>query len=173
MRKTNTKGFTIVELLTSFSLASVVMILLFNILLTIKENYIHNKLETEFESQFALLATALNEDAFKCSGNPGSRVTNNTFYFTSSDVCQLDYITVNSTQKDGKTVITYRRYKGSWDYDESTYEFPEGVVLENSKFDSYSLTSSSNKYYMLNLDFKVTYPVSGEEENHTMRIFYK
>lgn len=171
MRKVNKKGFTIVELLTSFSLASVVMILLFNILLTIKENYIHNKLETEFESQFALLATALNEDAFKCSGTGSA--TNN-LYFTSSDVCQLNRIFIGSEQKDGKTVITYRRYKSTWDYADTTYEFPEGVSLENIKLTPYTVDgTSTNRYYVFNLEFKITYPESGEEEKRTMKIFYK
>ena len=50
MRKTTERGFTVVELLTSFTLASVVMILLFNILIAVKADYVENKIETEYNA---------------------------------------------------------------------------------------------------------------------------
>lgn len=58
----NKKGFTIVELLTSFALAMVVMVFIFNIVLSLKNSYIFNATKSELVLNQSLLSTELNSD---------------------------------------------------------------------------------------------------------------
>ncbi len=59
----NQKGFTIVELLTAFSLSMVVMVFLFNIVMMIKENYLAQSIKSELIVQQGLLSDELAHDA--------------------------------------------------------------------------------------------------------------
>lgn len=63
MKKIDKRGFTVVELLTSFSLATVVMVFLFNILISIKEGYINHKILSEANTDQAFISRIINEDA--------------------------------------------------------------------------------------------------------------
>lgn len=63
MRKiSNSNGFTIIELLTSFSLAMVVMVFIFNIVLLLKNSYILNSAKSELIVNQSLLSVELNSD---------------------------------------------------------------------------------------------------------------
>ena len=58
----NKKGFTLVELITSFALASVIMIFVFNIVVILKQNYISKSVRTDLMIKQALLSQKINED---------------------------------------------------------------------------------------------------------------
>ena len=58
----NNKGFTIVELITSFALASVVMIFLFTIVMFLKNNFIYKSVKTDLIIKQSLLSKELNKD---------------------------------------------------------------------------------------------------------------
>ena len=58
----NEKGFTIIELLTSFSLALVVMVFLFNIVLLLRDNYTYNSTKSSLMVEQSLLSSELNAD---------------------------------------------------------------------------------------------------------------
>jgi len=60
--KNDQKGFTIVELITSFSLTMVVLIFLFNIVILMKKSYVENSAKSDLISEQSLLVTSLNED---------------------------------------------------------------------------------------------------------------
>lgn len=58
----NKKGFTIVELITSFALASVIMTFLFSIVMVLKNTYISKHVKTELVIKQSLLSQKLNDD---------------------------------------------------------------------------------------------------------------
>jgi len=58
----NNKGFTIVELITSFALASVVMIFLFTIVMFLKNNFIVKSVKTDLLIKQSLFSKELNKD---------------------------------------------------------------------------------------------------------------
>lgn len=55
-------GFTIIELITSFALASVIMIFIFNIVMILKDNYISKSMKTDLIIKQSLLSQKINED---------------------------------------------------------------------------------------------------------------
>lgn len=59
--KLNNKGFTVVELLASFSLMMVVTIFLFEVVMELKNIYVSSSLETTVKNENALIARAINE----------------------------------------------------------------------------------------------------------------
>lgn len=62
--KNNQGGFTIIELITSFSLTMVVLIFLFNIVLIMKETYVSNSTKSDLIINQSLISVALNEDLY-------------------------------------------------------------------------------------------------------------
>jgi hypothetical protein len=62
--KNDNSGFTIIELITSFSLAMVVLVFLFNIVVILKETYIDTSVKSELIINQSLLSTSLNEDLY-------------------------------------------------------------------------------------------------------------
>ena len=57
----NNRGITTIELITSFVLASVIFVILFNVVLMIKDVYSENGIKTELLINQANLSTSLNE----------------------------------------------------------------------------------------------------------------
>ena len=74
--KLNKKGFTVVELLASFTLTMIIVVFLFEIVLELKDVYVNNSLKTRVMDKNALIATNINNKLSKkyissatCSGN--------------------------------------------------------------------------------------------------------
>ncbi|MBR2832902.1 MAG: hypothetical protein IKE75_00415 [Bacilli bacterium] len=57
----NNKGFTVVELLTSFTLTMIIMIFLFEIVLQVKDIYINSTLKTKVLTQNAIVASTIHD----------------------------------------------------------------------------------------------------------------
>ena len=57
----NNKGFTVVELLASFTLTMVITVFLFEIVMELKNVYTSSAIESEVKNTNALIARALNE----------------------------------------------------------------------------------------------------------------
>ncbi len=172
MKIKNNRGFTIVELLTSFSLASVVMILLFNILLAIKEDYIQDKTEVELASQIALLANTLNEDAGNCTlSSTTSNTKVYTLKFTPSSTCDVSQKQLSYSESNGISTITY---------DGEKFVFPDGVSIQSFKLlERNTVTSSDNTYNnsipytVLEISFHAEFPISGTSKDETIKVIYK
>lgn len=58
----NNKGMTTIELITSFILASIVLIILFNVVISLKDMYISNRVKTELLIKQANLSRSLNKE---------------------------------------------------------------------------------------------------------------
>lgn len=160
MRKTTEKGFTVVELLTSFTLASVVMILLFNILIAVKSDYVEDKIETEYNAQQSLLSHALNKDATNCSLSAMTK-TGNTFLlsFMKSDTCSGG----SKTLKVEETKVTYNG---------KVYEFPEGVTIDVNGSSAKEGDISGIQYFFLKIPITMNIYSTGETRKLDITSFY-
>ncbi len=58
--KLNNKGFTVVELLASFTLTMIITTLLFEVVLELKNIYVSSELETSIKNENALIAREIN-----------------------------------------------------------------------------------------------------------------
>ncbi len=67
----NNKGFTVVELLSSFVLVMIIVVFLFEIVLELRNVYINEAVRTEIVNKNAILATALNQK-LESTNNPSS-----------------------------------------------------------------------------------------------------
>ena len=57
----NNKGFTMIELLASFVLTMVIVVFLFEVVLSLKDVYVNQTTKTEIISKNAVIATSLNK----------------------------------------------------------------------------------------------------------------
>lgn len=159
MIKTNESGFTIVELLTSFTLATIVMIFLFNILLVVKKDYMIKKLETDFNVQYALLSDALNKDATNC---PINQITE------SGNTLSITFQTKeNCPNGISKLVIEDNQitYKGE------IYKFPEGITIEKDEV-KFERKTNTFSYYYLNIPISIDFAATGDSKNVSLTSFY-
>lgn len=161
MKKMNQRGFTVVELLTSFSLATVVMVFLFNILISIKESYIGHKAVSEANTNQAFISRIINDDAVN-------------YVLTSKPVKTGNVITLNV---DCVTNLCGTEKK-------IQYDFSNGTIvkkIDNNPVDAYTWSNDTTvtiseptslkefgekKYYMLNFSFQNSY------KNYSIRVYF-
>lgn len=60
--KLNKNGFTLIELITTFTLASIIMVFLFSIVMVLKDTYISKHTKTELIIKQSLLSQKINDD---------------------------------------------------------------------------------------------------------------
>ncbi len=88
----NNKGFTVVELLASFTLTMIIMVFLFEIVLQLKDIYVTGALKTKIYDKNAIVAATLND-----------KLANINSASCSIDTCAIngtpDYIKVDKTNK--------------------------------------------------------------------------
>ncbi len=139
--KLNNKGFTVVELLATFTLTMIITTLLFQVVLSLKDIYVYSELETSIKNENALIAREINSQIN--AGNIPVECGNS-----------------SCTLLDGSdiTFSSNRKIKVG----NKTFEMPEGTYIN----DDYSISSvcpsdlatSSNE----NCYLKVSYTVTGE-----------
>ena len=114
MNLKNNSGFTIIELITSFSLTMVVLIFLFNIVVILKETYVDNSVKSELIINQSLLSTALNEDLYNGATsfkkvNCGSEDICYNVEFSDSSTKRLSISTKNKKVKYGDIEVSTSR----------------------------------------------------------------
>lgn len=121
--KKNSKGFTVVELLASFSLTMIIVVFLFEILIELKDLYYEAGIKTEVVQKESMLVSKIRNKldtseliGIDCSGDTC------TFKFADTDPVQL---TIDASNK---TII----------YDEDKVKFPDEV-----KFKQYNIGTCS------------------------------
>lgn len=130
------KGFTLVEVIVSFSLMSVVMIYLLKTIAVISTEQT-NILTLE---NYSVYESTVLKKIYKDINNAYNidvKEENNNIVFTSND-----FTSQNKTLKINDNGITY---------DNTVYDLPEGTKFDNNK---YSLIKKDN-YYILKLNFIV------------------
>lgn len=157
--KRKNRGFTIIELLTSFSLASVVMLFLFNILVIVKKNYTKNSVRSELVVNQSLLSSELYHDAYASTlVSVGGTKNDYTFGFRDSAGT-----TVTKNLKITSNSITYGdfTYKVNEDSDAQ-------IATNETKMSQYS---SGNISYM-ELRIPIYSSITGEKKDYGIRFVY-
>ena len=157
----NNKGFTLVELITSFALASVIMIFIFNIVVILKNNYISKSVRTDLLIKQSLLSQKMNEDF--TNNNVKDVVTCDSdkkcYEFTFAD----DTVKQLKISADDKT-ITYGDY--TYELTNSSYTSKINVSAKSITLDDVTLNDSilvidipilNKKYTDTNFGVKVVY----------------
>ena len=137
--KLNNKGFTVVELLATFTLTMVVMVFLFEVVLELKNVYIASNVETLAKNENALIASELNKQIY--NKNIPISCLNNT--------CTLS---------DGKTIIFD---SSSAKIGVKTYEMPEDTTIEHLSIGTQCTTSAPKNSE--NCFLKVSYEVKSPD----------
>ena len=141
----NKKGFTLIELITTFALAAVIIILLINVVLIIKNIYSQNDIKSQLLIDQSNLSNVINkkltEDALEtyisCSD---------------SDFC-YNFNFIDGTSS--KLVVT----KDSVRFDNYVYKLQEGGVIENPVIDiildiEVSNNEQNNSFLILKIPIK-------------------
>ena len=131
----NSKGFTVVELLASFTLTMVIVVFLFEIVLNLKDVYVESVLKNKVINNNSLIATSINKKLENKEID---------FVLCETNVCSITY---KDTSSD--TLMINER---SIDVGDNLYEMPEGTRLENALLESAVIKddlSSDNAYFVL------------------------
>ena len=131
----NNKGFTVVELLASFTLTMIIVVFLFEIVLELKNVYINESIKTESINKNAVVATAIhklldnpNLSSVSCSGN--------TCTITPS----------NKTINVGSKTVTVGNQK---------FTYPDKVTLQNISVETIPCTTSVFTHSIIKIRYDV------------------
>lgn len=122
----NKKGFTLIELITTFALASVILILLINVIVLIKNVYTKSNTKTELLINQANLSNSLNSKLKKDNIKSYESCTDGNFCyeFTLSDDSVVRLEVFNTKIKFGNFVYTL--------VDDTTIETPS--LIDDKEF---------------------------------------
>ena len=154
MNKKN-KGFTTIELITSFTLASVIMIILFNIILILKDNLSKVNAKTNMLVEKDNLSYNINkrfkekEISSVTMCNEGDKC----YEFKYSDDTS-DKLVYNNTDK----TITFNNY---------TFNITEDMTVETPNITEHYDTMSSTTY---NGYFVIQIPIKLEEKDSSIKV---
>ena len=154
----NNKGMTVIELITSFVLASIVFIILFNVILSLKDVYVDNGLKTKLLIEQANLSRSLNKEI-----NSSKTIIS---INKSVDEQSLNY---TFTYSDGtsKTLIIN---DGEITFDGFTYELEDNITSKGIDNDYISVKPLST-FNLLIIDIPVeSSSVSG---NYGVKVVYR
>lgn len=154
MNKKN-KGFTTIELITSFTLASVIMIILFNIILILKDNLSKVNAKTNMLVEKDNLSYNINK---RFKEKELSSITmcdegDKCYLFTYSDDTS-DKLVYSNTDKS----ITFNNY---------TFDIIDGITVEEPIIKEYYDTMSSTKY---NGYFIIHIPIKLDNKDYSIKI---
>ena len=135
------KGFTLIELITTIALSSVVIILLLNIIILIKEIYIETNLKTELYVNQSNLSNVLNE-----------KFKNNELY-SSEDCSESNQIFCYSFSFNNDETIELSVTENKIKFGNYVYNIPENVTVDMKGvfYTSSSHTSSIYDIYQLKI----------------------
>ncbi len=154
MNKKN-KGFTTIELITSFTLASVIMIILFNIILILKDNLSKVNAKTNMLVEKDNLSYNINK-RFKDKEISSITMCNEgdkCYEFTYSDSTS-DKLIYSNTDK----TITFNNY---------TFDIIDGITVEEPTITEHYDTMSSTKY---NGYFIINIPIKLDNKDYSIKI---
>lgn len=133
----NNKGFTVVELLASFTLTMIIVVFLFEIVLELKNIYINETIKTESINKNAVVATAIH----KLLDSP------NLSNVQCSGTCTVTLTTGNKTINIGSKTVTVGNQK---------FTYPDKVTLKNIETEVIPYTTSLANYSIVKIRYDVT-----------------
>lgn len=151
----NKKGFTTVELITSFTLATVVMLILFNVIIIMKDNLSSVNIKTKMLVEKDNLSYSINK---RFKEKEISSITmcgegDKCYQFTYSDDTsdKLIYSNIDKT-------ITFNNY---------TFDIIDGITVEEPVIKEYYDTMSSTKY---NGYFIIHIPIKLDNKDYSIKV---
>lgn len=152
----NNKGFTVVELLASFLLSSVIIVILFQLIISLKELYQTSGLKTNLVNKQNLMINKINADLLEKDVTEISSCGEDCIQFTFSDTTQKRfYVDVNN---------------GTISYDNYT------INLDNkSYFSTITITVTSAQSNGNNMILNIDVPIYNENfknDNFGLNIVY-
>lgn len=156
----NKKGFTLVELITTFSVSAVIIVMLINIVLIIKDMNMDSKIKTELMINQGQLSEALN-----------SKITDNNL--VSYSKCSDSEFCYNFMFSDGNS-INLSVTESSIKFGNYVYDLPEGSeVLAPSIEKKYIEVTDEN---VNNSFLVITIPISNKlypDKNFGTKVVYQ
>ena len=159
----NNKGFTVVELLASFTLTMIIVVFLSQIVLELKDVYLSDTIKTKTISQNSLIATALNKKFDENTIIRASCSTTNSCEITYSD-------NSNETVKieNNKVIIGNQTFSmpdnTDISVDDVKYQFSTGTLgsleMDENAYIKIAYIVES-KYFKKPVKFSYTYSFSG------------
>lgn len=154
----NKRGFTTIELITSFSVAITILIILFNVVLLIKDYYQDINTKTRLLVNKDNLSYAINS---KLKDNTLKSLT------TCADTSNCFLFTYNDNTSDkliydiDNSIITFNNY---------TFEITDDITVSNISIkEDYTLSSSTiyNGYFVINI------PITSNNKDYSIRIMHQ
>ena len=127
----NKKGMTTIELITSFALASVIFIILFNITLALKDMYLSSGLKTDMLIDQANLSESMNSVI-----NSNNIVNKIAFISNNNQYAEYTFETI-----DGNYTLIVDQVNGNISFNNYTYKLAKNMSIKNDN-DKYSSQSS-------------------------------
>lgn len=146
----NKKGFTLVELITTFALAAVIITLLINVVLLIKNIYTKSVVKTELLINQANLSNAINSEF-----NKNSQVFNSfteTCPNETEKVCYSFKFIVTEEGNEGTEIIELVITKNKITFDSFVYETNEGTEIVLADVDINN--SENNNFFYIKIPIK-------------------
>ena len=151
----NKKGFTVIELLASFTLTMIIMVFLFEIVLELKSVYVNSAIKEKILEKNALIATKLTKDF----DNFGVKYVN----------CRENSCTIEGSSN----VYTITILDNGVSFKEETFDdeskegmiinMPEKATINSISAESYPILSDSNYNYTNDNSFiKISYKVKNK-----------
>ncbi len=154
------KGFTLIEFIVTFSLISIIVILLFEIIISLREVYIKGDFQTTLLSKQGIITKKINDD--------------------------LQNQKLKSISSCGKFCITFHYQTGmsynlllnlennSIQYHDYTWKLEEGATIgqvETTNYQNASITSTSLDNAILKIDIPITHKLL--EKDYGIHIIYQ
>jgi hypothetical protein len=165
----NKKGFTIIELITAFTLASVIIYFLFNVVFILKDMYVENDTQSTLLVEQSILSQTINHDLFSKKVNEiksckdASKEICLEFHFDGeSDVSKLEVVDTNSAKS-----VTYGNYIYPLS-DAEDFEF-EGVSYFDTRTQACLLSAGTKKVLYINIPI---HSRNKEGQNFGIRMIY-
>lgn len=153
----NKKGFTVIELLASFSLAISIFIILFNVVLIIKDDYQDIKDKTNLLVNKNNLSYIINE-----------QLKNNTL--TSLTTCDDHNICYLFTYEDNNTdKLIYDSANKVIRFHNFTFEVDDTITLGDINIKEYydQVTTSLDGYFIINI------PITQNKKDYSIKVIYQ
>lgn len=153
----NKKGFTVIELIASFSIAITIFIILFNVVLIIKDDYQEIKDKTNLLVNKNNLSYTINE-----------QLQNNTLISLTTcddyDICYLFTYDDNTSDK-----LIYDEVNKVISFHNFTFEIDNTMTLGNINIEEYydDVTTNLDGYFIINI------PITQNKKDFSIKVMYQ
>lgn len=140
----NNKGFTVVELIASFALTMIITVLLFEVLIEVKDIFADAGTKSALQQKFSII-----------SKNIKNNLTNGIFVSCSGNTCSWNGNILKIDQTSKKVVVNGQNFEMPDTVDIKSYDLNNTCTLYNCYLNIQMILTSGN--LKQNYDYSVTY----------------